>query len=303
MERHARARTILDALPEAERTLARVIAALVEGEGILKMLSDAERALTHLKQSALSRDIKTALASQDADPDLLVLGCAYHWNAAVVHRVLDVPGWQKELKTSEGYCTRAMQRDPEVVGRSPVAKLVTPPDQVYRLANSQGPSAQSKAPSGAPPSGAAGFSFGSAVTDVVRVCKDAKFVLTGVKKEGLRCSGAPVNMGFPAVVRLRFCEEELCRIDVIQKLDGDDPSGWLTQHEQRRRDLETAYGPAGRTVHRISPECTESIAWCLSNRKLQLEDAWAWLPDKTGVFFRMDRIDNRGILKMTFERK
>lgn len=169
-ERHARARAVLDSLPESERAFARVLGGLVEGEGVV---NDAARALAHLKQSALSREMTAALASADVEPDLLVLGCAYHWNAAVVHRVLDEPGWEKELKAGEDYCSRAAKRDPDELVRSPIVKFVTPPDSGYQLETSQGAPAP-KAPRAAAPTGAAGFSFGSNVLEVSRVCKDTK---------------------------------------------------------------------------------------------------------------------------------
>lgn len=304
LERNARARTALGSLPEADRAAARVIGGLVEGEGLYKMLSDAKRALTHLKQSALSRDITAALASAQADADLLVLGCAYHWNAAVVHRILEEPGWQAELKTSEQYCVRAAKRDPDVIARSPLVKFVAPADQSYRLENTQAPTpGPSKAPKAPAPPGVAGFAFGTDVAEASRVCKDAKFSFTGVKKEGLRCSGAPGGVGYTAVVRLRYCENELCKIDVIQKLEGDDPSAFLDQYGRRQRDLEAAYGPAVRAIHRLRPECTESLAWCLSNGKAQLEQGWVWPTERTGVVLRMERVDGRPIIKLTYERR
>jgi hypothetical protein len=152
------------------------------------------------------------------------------------------------------------------------------------------------------PAGAAGFTFGSTVQAATEICTKANLKMTGVKKEGLRCSGAPAAVGYPAVTRLKFCGETVCRIDVLLKLSGDDATAFLHDYEDRHKALEALYGAPNRHVEKIASDCGESMSWCLSNKKAELSDEWMWRgggSDGT-VELRLERVDGRGLVRTIY---
>lgn len=70
------------------------------------------------------------------------------------------------------------------------------------------------------PTAAAGFTFGDSVDAAKAACANASLEWSQERK-GYRCSGTPVDTGMPAHARLTFCEDELCRIDVIVAPEGE----------------------------------------------------------------------------------
>jgi hypothetical protein len=290
-------------MSDTERAFSGVVAALIEGHGADGMLADAARALRRFRESPLSRGMSDALSLPDADADLLTLGCAYHWNSAIVRRVLDDDSWQPEFKLAEQLCRNANKSDPEVAKRSPLVAFVvggnqTPGTIGMTLDSSAFTMGQS--PTRTAPKEIGGFKFGESVADATKACEGAKLAMTG-NADSFRCSGPPVAVGFPAVVRLHFTEQRLSRIDLIWKLDGDDASPWLTHFDERSRALEEAFGAPSRKIRSLPSECTESFAWCLSNKKVRLESAWLWYGDRSSASVKLDRVDGRPQLRVSYE--
>jgi hypothetical protein len=79
---------------------------------------------------------------------------------------------------------------------------------------------------GQPPTTVAGFALGGNVSAAEARCTGAGLAWERLNKRQFSCSGAPVDVGAPATVRLTACEGLVCKVAVNANADG---AGWSTR--------------------------------------------------------------------------
>jgi hypothetical protein len=135
-------------------------------------------------------------------------------------------------------------------------------------------------PTAAPPTAAAGFTFGSTLESTVAACS-AKYEWVQTSSDSFECSGTPRPIGFPARARLTFCSESLCKIVLVVHPDSQESREWVRQFNALKKTLLDKYGDAieERTV---PDECQGDVLPCIANGTAHLKYVWRF-PDKTVV--------------------
>jgi hypothetical protein len=126
-----------------------------------------------------------------------------------------------------------------------------------------------------PPTGALGFDFGAAPTDVKRACKGAGKTWTSYNNESGTCSGRVAEFGFDATVRVDFCNKRSCVIALEHRPNAK----WLATFNDVRAKLAKRHGtPALMPTKGIPEKCRteEQYAQCLESEELQLKFRWEW---------------------------
>jgi hypothetical protein len=125
------------------------------------------------------------------------------------------------------------------------------------------------------PTNAAGFTFGKSLEETKSLCTGSSFDW----KEGHAsyvCSGTPVNTGLNAHARLSFCDDELCRIDVMMPPQTSGPS--LSEILERTvTTLSKRYGPP--TEHEVvyGSSCAgAALPACLGDGSAHFFYEWRW---------------------------
>jgi hypothetical protein len=140
------------------------------------------------------------------------------------------------------------------------APAATPPTLAAAAAASQ------------PPEGAGGFRFGVTQTDAERACTQKGFTW---KKEadGSICSGALVAIGAPAMVRVRFCGDNVCAMHVLATPDA---AQLAAKYDELYKSLRSRYGAPLEDREPTSTECARDLKSCLASGKAPRGAAWKW---------------------------
>jgi hypothetical protein len=128
--------------------------------------------------------------------------------------------------------------------------------------------------SGPPPEGAAGFSFGASATRTGETCVRAGYRWELADGATYRCSGAPAGSGSSETASLVFCEERLCRIEVVMRPGKD----WLGAFRSFQAALTRKYGGPAGTRNEFPDDCQDAAALpgCLERARARFEVDWLW---------------------------
>jgi len=149
---------------------------------------------------------------------------------------------------------------------------------------------------GPAPTGAAGFSFGSALDADVSACTGAGYAWA-TKTEGVfLCSGPPAKVGFDAVVELRFCEEALCRLDVVSRpKDGK----WVKRFGDIRGMLEERYGHPTSTKSIYPSDCRYEEQRCMAEGAMGVFLVWRWKTRQT-IELAMGKLEGEPAIRVSY---
>ena len=130
-------------------------------------------------------------------------------------------------------------------------------------------------PLGEPPSGAAGFVFGSDRAATRARCEASQH--SWRDEEGTSssfCSGPAAPLGFEATTQLTFCNDALCGIT----LEYVPRATWATAFSELDSSLGEKYGPAGLRQLRVPTICRTDAQFdrCAQDGALDFEVRWQW---------------------------
>jgi hypothetical protein len=145
-------------------------------------------------------------------------------------------------------------------------------------ASTQAPRNTEPKPADNAPNQGGGFSLGASVEATKAACEAANLEWKG-SGHGYQCGGTPVDTGMHAHTRLTFCDDELCRIDiVVPPADGSAVADNVTRTVTT---LSKRYGDA--TEHDVAygPSCLgEALPDCLDRGDAHFYYQWRWAGGK-----------------------
>jgi hypothetical protein len=129
-------------------------------------------------------------------------------------------------------------------------------------------------PQSTPPSGAAGFAFGSVRAEARERCESSHLSWRDGEGASSFCSGTAASVGFEATTQLTFCKDTLCGIT----LEHVPASTWATAFSELDASLTEKYGPATRRQVRVPTMCrtNEQFDRCAEEGALDFEVRWQW---------------------------
>jgi hypothetical protein len=137
------------------------------------------------------------------------------------------------------------------------------------------PVAAEPKPADEAPINAAGFTIGTTLEATQSLCTNSSFDWKA-GKSSYTCSGTPVDTGLGAHARLSFCEDHLCRIDVLIPPKDSGPA--VSQSIERAvTTLSKRYGPP--TLHDVlyGQSCAAAaLPGCLAAGKAHFYYEWRW---------------------------
>lgn len=134
-------------------------------------------------------------------------------------------------------------------------------------------SATPKFSTGKAPEGALGYRFKINTTAAEKRCESQGFE-SGQEPGGVRCSGIPKALSLDGFVDLKFCEEDLCEVNVVSPVEVGEAQSKLSALSQR---LEVQYGPPGKSTRFAPPVCAgDRLPACVADGRAALVDEWIW---------------------------
>lgn len=127
-----------------------------------------------------------------------------------------------------------------------------------------------------PPQGAAGFTFGANLATAEKLCVDAGLAWTPAQKDHYGCSGAPTEVGFPAVTVVDLCGGKVCKISVDAAHDESPWPQLTTRFAKVLGSLEAKYGSAQEKSTDTLDDCTDSVLTCFKKGRIEVRRAWKW---------------------------
>jgi hypothetical protein len=135
-------------------------------------------------------------------------------------------------------------------------------------------------PAAAPPTGAAGFTFGGTV-EVMQAACETKYQWAPSGAGMFQCSGTPRGIGVPARTDLKFCDGSLCKAIFIVHPDSEQSSDWVHSFSLLRKTLVAKYGePVEDKV--VPDECASDVLPCVRSGKAHVKYVWKF-PNKTVI--------------------
>jgi hypothetical protein len=124
----------------------------------------------------------------------------------------------------------------------------------------------------APPKGAGGFDFGLSAAAAKATCEAGAKVWDDSKPIAT-CSGTTTNVGFQAMVSLKFCGDSTCFIS-LRVADAPD---WSVAVDELKTKLSAKYGePATATPLRAECVGADGFARCFKEGDERLHYTWTW---------------------------
>lgn len=137
------------------------------------------------------------------------------------------------------------------------------------------------------PTGAAGFGFWATPSEIKKACEDAGKTWTSDSSDVGTCSGPAADVGFDATVRIAFCRNRSCVIDLEHRPE----SNWLSVFDDLKRKLAQKYGtPVSIPATGIPDKCRkeEQFAKCLEVDGMRQKYRWGW-PNRQQVVLTVGR--------------
>ncbi len=290
-KRLSEAQTALSAVNAGDYAAAELVASMIEQRGVVdNVIGDIEGfdAGAFRKRELVSQ--RATLAS----PDLLMLLAGFHWNSGVVRFALG------ELDSADGrarateLARQALKLDPAIPDRSPFVWTA-----VGKMEGERARKARAKHRRARGPVGLAGLKFGVGRADAQRACEKEGHRFTKIPG-GYRCSGAVDDVPFEAEVNLVFCEERLCRIDVLMEPSKSLSAPWMSRYKKLYRNLTGRWGDAPENKRRIPAHCVRAILPCLQKGQAFVRHKWSWPDNKAEL--AMGRLAGKPMIVLSVRR-
>jgi len=127
------------------------------------------------------------------------------------------------------------------------------------------------------PTGAAGFMFGDTAGEAAKTCKDAGFEWKASGENRMTCSGLPVSGGLSGEALVRFCDKEVCSIQLTTADHKDSGKAWMEQYNAIQQALIRKYGAVHDNKLRVPQECmADTFATCVEEKKANVASFWKW---------------------------
>lgn len=125
------------------------------------------------------------------------------------------------------------------------------------------------------PDAVGGFAFGMSTADARSACEDGGHEWADEQAEHHTCSGTPEPVGYSAAARLRFCDDELCAVQLT--VVPEQPGQWMDAFVDLRSALLERYGEPKTKNIRIPQSCSgESLAECVEAGTSTATMEWRW---------------------------
>jgi hypothetical protein len=123
------------------------------------------------------------------------------------------------------------------------------------------------------PTGAAGFDFAHDLASAKATCEGAGKVWTSNDAAVATCSSPVVDLGFEALVTLKFCGDVTCAIALRVDPSGD----WLPTVVALKTKLSEKYGePSSSNSLPSSCRAEPGFTQCVKEKDERLQYSWAW---------------------------
>jgi hypothetical protein len=128
-----------------------------------------------------------------------------------------------------------------------------------------------------PPTGGAGFNFGSDLATVRAKCaaQGGKFAQSG---QVSTCLARRAEVGVSMLTLVEYCQGAACRIHNLAAFDRPDAESWLVPFEHLRRELQRQYGDPDDRHTKFPADCADDFAGCVRSGKASAKLRWHW-PD------------------------
>jgi hypothetical protein len=141
-----------------------------------------------------------------------------------------------------------------------------------------------------PPTGAAGFEFGTSAETAESTCSGAGNSYSAAGDEAT-CSGAAANVGFETPVVLSYCSGKLCGVR-FRETTGGKLKSVVKRYRAVMTLLEERYGKPASHKGEIPSRCDEVLS-CVNEEQLVLRTQWKF-PNQQTVMMRV--IDDGGVV-------
>lgn len=128
----------------------------------------------------------------------------------------------------------------------------------------------------APLEGGAGFRLGGDATTAEARCKEGGFEWQVLNDRQFSCSGAPVNMGMPATVKLGMCGGNICKISMAGSFEYASWSSLTESFDKLFISLEQAYGKRSKSETTRLKDCGDILPKCIEAGRARKSSNWSW---------------------------
>ncbi len=127
----------------------------------------------------------------------------------------------------------------------------------------------------APPTGGAGFDFGSNLAKVRAKCaaQGGKFAQSG---QVSTCLAERAEVGMSMLTLVEYCQGAACRIHNLVAFERPDAESWLVPFERLRRELQKQYGEPDDRHTKFPADCAEDFAGCVRSGQASAKLRWHW---------------------------
>lgn len=159
------------------------------------------------------------------------------------------------------------------------------------------PTPSAAPPARALPEGVAGFRFGNTVEQSKKICEDAghQFLLS----DGVgRCSSSVVDLQAPGEVKLSYCSNQACGIEVTLLPQADNYARYIMQLSKQ---LASRYGEKSANKSELGrcPTYAKDLAQCVLQNTASVQYEWSW-PSKHQVTLRTDHPTDQAVVVLSY---
>jgi hypothetical protein len=205
-------------------------------------------------------------SSHGRSADFLAILSGHFWNESIIRFTMDGQGWRKPKNEATFLAKRAVALDPSVVQRSPFLHSVLGNKAAVRNADKLRHSA---------PRRVAGFALGWSSTEAREACtiEDLDFK---AKQGGGLCSEPPTADSFTGPVVLKFKNDQIVRVDVIDRPSRALSKVWVRDFKNLYAQFKERYGKHDKQEVNVPSPCRNNLLTCLREGKARLSYQWLW---------------------------
>jgi hypothetical protein len=147
------------------------------------------------------------------------------------------------------------------------------------------------------PEGVAGFRFGNTVEQTKKLCEDAGHQFTLADTLGT-CSNSVVDLHAPGEVKITFCDNQACRIEVDLRPQSENYARFILDLSKQ---LSSRYGEKSTNKSQLSkcPKYAEELAQCVLNDTANVLYEWSW-PSKHVVSLSTEHTSLQSFVALSY---
>jgi len=151
-----------------------------------------------------------------------------------------------------------------------------------------------------PPDSPAGYVFGEKMPEVQARCVEQGYAFSWSKEDAV-CDGTPASIGLPGRMGFGFCNDKLCRVDVVGRIGARMDIPWRTEFERLSGTLAKRYGKPQHRDSTVPTDCKGDVFLkCLSGLRASHRHRWHW-PDGTVLWLLLTGDSGAPALRVLYD--